>query len=75
MPNVKVDIYISKKRGIIVRHNNIEYNVLCSDNVPCKYSTLTANQLYRENNAKVVEFAIDMLSYDSKSNEPLLVTS
>lgn len=75
MPNVKVDIYINKKRGIIVRHNNIEYNVLCSDDVPCKYSTLTANQLYQENNAKVVEFAIDMLTYDSKSNEPLLVTS
>lgn len=75
LPNVKVDIYINKKRGIIVRHNNIEYNVLCGDDVPNKYSSITANQLYKENNAKVVEFAINLLTYDSKSNQPLLVSS
>ena len=75
MPNVKVDIYINKKRGIIVRHNNIEYNVICGDDVPSKYSTINANQLYIENNKKVVEFAFELLSYDSKVNEPLLTSS
>lgn len=75
LPNVKVNIYISKKRGIIVVHNNIEYNVICGNDVPTRYSTITAQQLYRENNEKVVEFAINMLTYDSKVNEPLLTSS
>ena len=75
LPNVKVDIYISKKRGIIVVHNNTEYNVLCGTDVPGKYSTITARQLYQENNAKVVEFATNILTYDSKVNEPLLTSS
>ena len=75
LPNVKVDIYISKKRGIIVVHNNTEYNVLCGTDVPGKYSTITARQLYQENNAKVVEFATNILTYDSKVNEPLLPSS
>ena len=43
--------------------------------MPSKYSTITAQKLYQENNAKVVEFAINLLTYDSKSNEPLLVSS
>lgn len=75
MPNVKVDIYISKKRGIIVIHNDIEYKVICGSDVPSKYSTITAQQIYHENNAKVVEFATNMLTYDSKIKEPLLITS
>lgn len=75
LPNVKVDIYINKKRGIIVIHNNTQYNVLCGSDVPSKYSTHTARQLYQENNAKVVEFATQMLTFDSKINEPILVSS
>lgn len=75
LPNVKVDIYISKKRGITVIHDNVEYKVICGLDVPSKYSTLTAKQLYKENNAKVVEFATNMLTYDSKINEPLLTSS
>ena len=75
LPNVKVDIYISKKRDITVIHNNIEYKVICGLDVPSKYSTLTAKQLYKENNTKVVEFATNMLTYDSKINEPLLTSS
>lgn len=75
LPNVKVNIYISKKRGIIVVHNNIEYNVICGEDVPNKYSTITSKQLYRDNNEKVVEFAYNMLAYDSKINEPLLTSS
>ena len=74
-PNTKVNIYMSKKKGIIVIHNNIEYKVICGSDVPNKYSTLTAKQLYQENNAKVVEFATNMLTYDNKINEPLLTSS
>lgn len=75
LPNVKVDVYISKKRGITVIHDNIEYKVICGTDVPSKYSTITARKLYQENNAKVVEFATSMLTYDSKKNEPLLTSS
>ena len=75
LPNVKVNVYISKKKGIIVIHDNIEYKVICGSDVPSKYSTHTAIQLYKENNAKVVEFAINMLTYDSKINEPILTSS
>ena len=75
LPNSKVDIYMSKKKGIIVLHDNTEYNVLCGEDVPSKYSTKTAKQLYQENNKKVVEFATNMLSYDNKVNEPLLTSS
>ena len=75
LPNVKVDIYINKKKGIIVIHDNVEYKVICGSDVPSKYSTHTAVQLYKENNAKVVEFASNMLTYDNKVNEPLLTSS
>lgn len=75
LPNVKVDIYMSKKRGIIVIHNNTEYKVICESDVPSKYSTITAKKLYQENNDKIVEFATNMLSYDNKKNEPLLTSS
>ena len=64
LPNVKVNVYISKKKGIIVIHDSIEYKVICGSDVPSKYSTHTAIQLYKENNAKVVEFAESMLTFD-----------
>lgn len=75
LPNVKVDIYMSKKIGIIVVHDNTEYKVIHGTDVPSKYSTITAKKLYQENNAKVVEFATSMLTYDSKTNEPLLTST
>lgn len=75
LPNVKVDIFINQKKGIIVIHDNVEYKVICGLDVPSSYSTHTALQLYKENNAKVVEFATNMLTYDSKVNEPLLTSS
>ena len=70
-----IDIEAAKKRGITVIHDNIEYKVICGTDVPSKYSTITARKLYQENNAKVVEFATSMLTYDSKKNEPLLTSS
>ena len=75
LPNVKVDIYINKKNGIIVLHNGIQYKVICGIDVPSKYSALTMQQLYRENNAKVVEFANNMLTFDNKVDEPILTSS
>ena len=66
---------MSKKRGIIVVHDNTEYKVIHETDVPNKYSTITSNKLYQENNAKVVEFVTNMLTYDSKINEPLLTSS
>ena len=75
LPNVKVDIYINKKNGIIVLHNGIQYKVICGTDVPSKYSALTMQQLYRENNAKVVEFATKMLTFDNKEFEPILTSS
>lgn len=75
LPNVKVDIYINQKNGIIVIHNDVQYKVICGNDVPSKYSTHTMNELYRENNEKVVEFAFSILSFDNKVNEPILVSS
>lgn len=75
LPNVKVNIYMSKTKGIIVIHDNTEYKVICGNDVPSKYSTITAQKLYQENNDNVVEFVTNMLTYDSKINEPLLTSS
>ena len=75
LPNVKVDIYINKKNGIIVLHNGTQYKVICGTDVPSKYSAITMKQLYRENNAKVVEFATNMLTFDNKVEEPILTSS
>lgn len=75
LPNTKVDIYINKKNGIIVFHNDTLYKVICGNDVPSTYSTHTMNELYHENSKKVVEFALSMLTYDSKVNEPILVNS
>ena len=74
-PNVKVDIYINKKNGITVIHNDVRYKVICGSDVPSNYSTHTMNTLYRENNKNVVEIALSMLTYDSKINEPILTNS
>lgn len=75
LPNSKVDIYINKKNGITVIHNDAQYKVICGNDVPNSYSTHTMSSLYRENNKKIVDFALSMLSYDNKVNEPLLTSS
>ena len=75
LPNTKINIYINKKNGIIVIHNDIQYKVICGNDVPSSYSTHTMNSLYQENKASIVEFATQMLSYDNKVNEPLLKSS
>lgn len=75
LPNSRVDIYINKKNGITVIHKNESYKVICGNDVPSNYSTHTMNSLYRENNKKVVDFALSMLSYNSKVNEPILTSS
>lgn len=75
LPNTKVNIYISKKIGIIAEHNNTKYKVICSDNLPNHYSTLIMNQFYQEHYQELVSFAINLLSYDAKEKEPLLISS
>lgn len=75
LPNTKVDIYINKKNGITVIHNDAQYKVICGNDVPNSYSTHTMSSLYRENNKKIVDFALSMLSYDNKVNESLLTSS
>ena len=75
LPNVKVNIYINKKNGITVIHNDIRYKVICGNDVPSYYSTHTMNELYRQNNEKVVEFALSLLTFDNKINEPILTSS
>ena len=56
LPNVKVNIYISHKIGIIVEHNQKRYKVICLDNVPSSYSTLNLNKLCKEYELEVKEF-------------------
>ena len=75
MPKSKINIYISKKIGIIAEHNNTKYKVICSDNLPSKYSTLNMNQFYKEHYQELYSFALDLLTYNAKEKEPLLVTS
>ncbi len=75
MPKSKIDIYISKKIGIIAQHNDTKYKVICSDNLPSKYSTLSMNEFYKEHYNKLFSFALSLLTYNSKENEPVLVTS
>ena len=48
MPKSKINIYISKKIGIIAEHNNTKYKVICSDNLPSKYSSISMNEFYKE---------------------------
>lgn len=75
LPNVKVDIYMSKKIGIIVEHNNTQYKVICVDDVPNKYSTLNLNQLAKEHSLAVNAFVTEMLEFNAKEFEPLLTSS
>lgn len=75
MPKSKIDIYISKKIGIIAQHNNTQYKVICSDNLPSKYSTLNMNKFYEEHYHELYSFAVNLLSYDAKEKEPLLISS
>lgn len=75
LPNVKVNIYISHKIGIIVEHKEKRYKVVCIENVPSTYSTLNLNKLCKEHQLEVIEFATNMCSYNSKENAPLLVSS
>lgn len=75
LPNVKVDIYLSKKIGIIVEHNNTQYKVVCIDNIPNTYSTLNLNKFCKDNSLDVNQFVETLLTYDAKQFEPLLTTS
>lgn len=74
-PNTKINIYISKKIGIIAEHNNTKYKVICSDNLPNSYSTLVMNQFYQEHYQELISFALNLLTYNAKEKEPLLVSS
>lgn len=75
LPGVKVDIYMSKKIGIVVMHNDTQYKVVCAEDIPSKYSTLNLNQFYKEHSLAVEAFAEQMLTYNAKQYEPLLETS
>lgn len=75
LPNVKVNIYMSKKIGIIVEHNNTQYKVVCAENVPSKYSSLNLNSFCKEHSLEVNKFVENMLTYNAKEYEPLLTTS
>lgn len=75
LPNVKVNIYISHKIGIIVEHKEKRYNVICIENVPSSYSTLNLKNLCKEHQLEVKIFATNLCSSNSKENAPLLITS
>lgn len=75
LPNVKVDIYMSKKIGIIVEHNNTKYKVVCAENIPNKYSSLNLDKFCKEHSQEVNNFVEEMLTYNAKQYEPLLTTS
>lgn len=75
MPKSKINIYISKKIGIIAEHNNTKYKVICSDNLPSKYSTLNMNQFYKDHYQELYSFAMNLLTYNAKEKEPLLISS
>ena len=75
LPNVKVNIYISHKIGIIVEHKEKRYNVICIENVPLSYSTLNLKKLCKEHELEVKAFATNLCSTNSKENAPLLITS
>ena len=64
-----------KTTGIIAEYNNTKYKVICSDNLPSKYSTLSMNEFYKEHYQELLSFALSLLTYNAKEKEPLLVTS
>ena len=75
LPNVKVNIYISHKIGIIVEYKEKRYKVICIDNVPISYSNLNFTKLCKDHELEVKEFATNLCSYNSKELAPLLTTS
>lgn len=75
LPGVKVEIFMSKKIGIIVKHNDTKYKVVCAENLPSKYSTLNLNEFCKEHSFEVMNFVNSMLTYDAKKYEPLLTSS
>lgn len=75
LPKAKVNIYMRQKIGIIVEYNKKRYKVVCLDNVPSTYSTLTLNKFCKEYEATVKKFATEICSYNSKELSPLLTTS
>lgn len=74
-PRSKIDVYISEKIGIIAIHNNTTYKVICSDNLPNYYTTLSMNKMYQEHCQELYSFAFSLLSYNAKEKDPVLITS
>lgn len=75
MPKAKVTIYMSHKIGIMVEYNKRRYKVVCIDNVPSRYSTLTLDKFCKEHEIEVKNFAKEMCSSNSKVEVPLLTSS
>ena len=75
IPGAKVNIYLSHKIGIIVKYNEKRYNVVCIENVPSTYSTLNFQRFCKEHQPEVLQFATGLCSYNSKENDPLLISS
>lgn len=75
LPRVRVNIYISKKNGITVIHNNTKYKVICIDYLPSNYSTQSFATICNESASSINNFVLELLSYDAKDNEPILTSS
>ncbi|MFA7515056.1 MAG: ISNCY family transposase [Bacilli bacterium] len=75
LPNVKVNIFISHKIGIIVEHNDTRYKVVCINNIPNTFASINLNKLCKEHSLEVKEFATKLCSSNSKECEPLLASS
>lgn len=75
LPRAKVDIYINKKNGIFVYHKDTKYKVICINNVPNSYSTLTLNQICNENSIEVQNYALELLQENAKAEIPILTSS
>ena len=74
-PKSKINVYISKKIGIVCEYNNTKYKIICSDNLPNTYTTINMNKLYQEHYQEIYSFALKLLTYDAKEKDPLLITS
>lgn len=75
IPKTKINIYMSQKIGIIAEHNNTKYKVICSDNLPNTYSNKTADKFFKEHSQELYAFALSLLTYNAKENEPVLTSS
>lgn len=75
LPKAKVNVYISHKIGIIVEYKEKQYKVICSEDVPSTYSAMCLNKFYKEHELAIKTFATDLCSSNSKTSDPLLVTS